>query len=62
MYYETTPKLNTAIKTYSDYITQEVLAIKMDSLAQAKDTDIQKTLNVNKESITVNLKRIKKGQ
>jgi len=60
MYYEATPKLNEAINVFNDYIAQEVLAVKMDSLAEAKDAGIQKTLAVNKESATISLKRIRK--
>lgn len=60
MYYETTPILIKAINAFEKYLTQEVLAIKIGKLSEANDFDIEKTLDVNKEKITIRLKRIKK--
>jgi isoleucyl-tRNA synthetase len=59
MYYDTTPKLAEAISTYRDYITQEVLAIKIELLFDAKEVDIKKTIDINKEVATICLKRVK---
>jgi len=61
MYYEATPKLSEAIKLFNNYITQEVLALKMEPLGQAKEKDIEKKMNINQETITIILKRAKTG-
>jgi isoleucyl-tRNA synthetase len=61
MYYEATPKLSEAIRLFNNYITQEILAVKMEALSQAQDKDIEKKMNINKETITIILKRVKTG-
>ena len=60
MYYDTTPKLTEAIKIFNDYIAQEVLAVKIGSLADAKEVDVKKSIEINKETLTINLKRVRK--
>jgi len=60
IYYETTPKLDAAINAYCKYIGQEVLASKMSRLSEAKGADVKKSIEINKEMITISLKRVKK--
>ncbi len=58
-YCEASDKLSEAINSYNTYITQEVLAVKMDKLSSAKEVDIKKAMTINGEPVTISLKRIK---
>lgn len=60
LFLETTPKLQSAIDAFRDYLSQEVLAVKLDKLAATQETEVEKTFDINKEKITVRIKRIKK--
>ncbi|MCX7785074.1 MAG: isoleucine--tRNA ligase [candidate division WOR-3 bacterium] len=62
-YYSATEKLGAAIKTFEDYICQEVLAVTIQpiksDLANKEDFEIAgETLKVNQETVTVYLKRV----
>ncbi|MEO0074515.1 MAG: isoleucine--tRNA ligase [candidate division WOR-3 bacterium] len=58
IYYESSPKLQSAILNYLSYLQNEVLATKVEALKSCSEYDIEKTLDVNQEKITVRLKRI----
>lgn len=60
LYFTGTPNLTKAIRSYQDYIKNEVLAVKIDALKENESYEIKKQLNVNKEEATVGLKRLTK--
>ncbi|MEO0077101.1 MAG: DUF5915 domain-containing protein, partial [candidate division WOR-3 bacterium] len=61
LFYETSPKLQSAISRHYEYIANEVLATKIAPFDQGnKELEVNKTINVNEELATIGLKRTKK--